>query len=242
MRQLLREWGPTLALATVFVLGVRTFAYAGYHVPSESMLPTLRVGDQFYAAKFAYGYSRFSGPVVLPFAEGKRFPEALPDRGDVVVVRLQGREEDLVKRVIGLPGDRVQVIAGVVHVNGEPARRRELARFGYREQEGGVAFVTEYAETLPGGQAEHRILERTDRGPADDTPEYAVPEGHVFLMGDNRDNSLDSRFLEQIGYIPVERVLGRADLIGFAWTGCTATDGLECPAGGWADRLFARIR
>ena len=207
MRSLLREWGPTLALATVFVLGVRTFAYAGYHVPSESMLPTLRVGDQFYAAKFAYGYSRFSGPVVLPFAEGRRFPEALPARGDVVVVRLPGREEDLVKRVIGLPGDRVQVTAGVVHVNGEPARRRELARFGYREQEGGVAFVTEYAETLPGSSAEHRILERTDRGPADDTPEYLVPQGHVFVMGDNRGSSRDSRFF---GPIDEDLIVGRA--------------------------------
>ncbi|HYE52590.1 MAG TPA: signal peptidase I [Azospirillaceae bacterium] len=240
MRAIIREWGPTVALSLAFVLAMRTFAYAGYHVPSESMLPTLKVGDQFYAAKFAYGYSRFSGPVVLPFGAG-RMPDLLPARGDVVVLRLPGREEDLVKRVIGLPGDRVRVTGGRLVLNGTVVERAEVARYAYREHGGGTAEVVEYVERLPGG-AEHRILERTDNGPADETPEYLVPEGHVFVMGDNRDNSTDSRFLRQIGYIPVERLLGRADLIGFAWQDCVAADGMVCPGGGWGDRLLARVR
>lgn len=234
-----REWGGTILAAGMLYLGFNTLAYAAYHVPSESMLPTIRVGDQFYAAKFAYGYSRFSPVVALPFGQG-RVMEEMPERGDVVVFRHPNREEDLVKRLVGLPGDRIQVIAGRLYINGTVVERTETGRYSYREHGGGVVQVTEYRETLPGGR-EHLILERSDSAHADNTPVFEVPPGHVFMMGDNRDNSGDSRFLDDVGFVPMERLLGRADLIAFSWEGCRQEPDIACPGGHWSDRLFVGL-
>lgn len=244
-KRIVKEWLGLIGSTAAVFLAFSTFAYAGFHVPSESMLPTLKAGDQFYAAKWAYGYSRFSTPFrPLPVDAFRthtgRFPDTLPERGDVAVFRLPGREEDYVKRVIGLPGDRIQVTGGVLHINGEPVGREALRRYSYAQQGGGTVSVTEYRETLPGGRA-HLILEQTDHGPADDTPEYLVPAGHVFMLGDNRDNSLDSRFLQEVGYIPTERLLGRIGTVAFAWATCTESPGLACPGGGWADRLLRPV-
>ncbi|MQP65278.1 signal peptidase I [Niveispirillum sp. SYP-B3756] len=241
LRALIREWAGLIGFVAIFYFTTNTFLFAGFHVPSESMLPTLKVGDQFYAAKYAYGYSRFSTSFVpLPFGEG-RFPDLMPERGDVVVARIPRIEEDYVKRVIGLPGDRIQVIGGRLHINGEMVPREKLRDYSYRDNSGFVVSVTEYKETLPGGR-EHLILEQSDNGRDDNTQVYVVPAGHVFLMGDNRDNSQDSRYLNQVGYVPIERVLGRVSMVAFARRGCNEEPGLVCPGGGWFDRLFHWIQ
>lgn len=245
MKAFIKEWLGVAAGAAAIWFTMNTFAFAGFHVPSESMLPTLKVGDQFYANKFAYGYSRYSTPF-WPLPVGKfdtptgRLPDAMPERGDIVVFRLPGAEVDYVKRVIGLPGDRIQVQDGRLFINGAPVERTETARYAYRQYTGEVVQATEYRETLPGGR-QHLILEQSDSGFADNTPEYTVPAGHLFMMGDNRDNSQDSRFLREVGYIPVERVLGRVGSVAFAWYGCREEPGLTCVGGGWADRLARSV-
>lgn len=240
MRALIREWAGLIGFVAIFYLVTNTLIFAGFHVPSESMLPTLKVGDQFYAAKYAYGYSRFSTSFVpLPFGEG-RFPDLMPERGDIVVFRVPRTEEDYVKRVIGLPGDRIQVRGGRLFINGEMVPREKRRDYAYREHGGAVVTVTEYEETLPNGRR-HLIIEQRDNSGADETQEYVVPADHLFMMGDNRDNSQDSRFLSQVGYIPVERVLGRVSMVAFARQGCKEEQGLVCPGGDWFDRLFRRV-
>lgn len=240
MRALIKEWAGLIGFVAGFYFVINTLFYAGFHVPSESMLPTLKVGDQFYAAKWAYGYSRYSTSFVpLPFGEG-RFPDVMPERGDIVVFRLPRTEEDYVKRVVGMPGDRIQWRSGRLYINGEMVPREKQRDYSYRDNGGSVVTVTEYMETLPGGR-QHLILEQRDDAFSDDTPEYRVPEGHLFMIGDNRDNSQDSRYLGQVGYIPVERVLGRVGTVAFARTNCTEEAGLVCPGGGWFDRLFRSV-
>jgi len=238
LRAVVKEWAGLIGFVAGFYLVINTLLFAGFHVPSESMLPTLKVGDQFYAAKYAYGYSRFSTSFVpLPVGGSARFPDIMPERGDIVVFRLPSTEEDYVKRLIGLPGDTVQVREGLLYINGQVVPREKTRDYAYRDNGGMVVQVTEYTETLPNGR-QHLIIEQRDDGFADNTPEYKVPEGHLFMMGDNRDNSQDSRYLRQVGYIPVERVLGRVSMVAFARKSCTAEDGLICPGGGWSDRLF----
>ena len=235
-----REWARAVATVAGAVLVVNTFLYQGFYVPSESMLPTLTVGDQFYAAKYAYGYSRFSTPFVpLPFGSG-RVAGSLPQRGDIVVFRKQGDETDLVKRVVGLPGDRLQWVGGRLFINGQMLAREKVRDIRYRTHSGTVAQATGYTETLPGGRR-HLILEQTDSGMADNTPEYQVPYGHLFMAGDNRDNSGDSRFQNDVGYVPLERVMGRVSMVAFTRNGCSPEEGLTCPGGGWWDRFFRSV-
>ncbi len=236
----LKEWGRLVGFVGGFYVLVTTLLFAGFYVPSESMLPTLTVGDQFYAAKYAYGYSRFSTPFVpLPFGSG-RIPDIRPERGDVIVFRKGKDETDLVKRVIGLPGDRLQWREGRLYINGEMVERERVRDYVYRTHNGVSVQATEYRETLPGGR-QHLILEQTDSGFADNTAEYVVPEDHIFVSGDNRDNSGDSRFLNDVGYVPLERVLGRVSVVAFTRAPCAAEDGLVCPGGGFLDRLLRRV-
>ena len=210
------ETVKTLVYAVAIALVVRTFAFEPFNIPSGSMKPTLLVGDYLFVSKFAYGYSRYSLPLGLNLFEGRIF-ERLPERGDVVVFKLpsDGRT-DYIKRVIGLPGDKVQVRDGVVHINGQRLPQEPMGQFD-EDFDGRAVPVPMLKETLPGGR-QHLILDMTPNGSLDNTGVFEVPPGRIFAMGDNRDNSLDSR-VANVGYIPIENLIGRAELIFFSVNG-----------------------
>lgn len=202
----------TIVYALLIAVVVRTFAYEPFNIPSGSMIPTLLVGDYVFVSKLSYGYSRYSLPFApIPF-EGRIFADS-PERGDVAVFRNPSQPDiDYIKRIVGLPGDTIQVRNGILHINGEAVTRRRIDDY---ELPSGRK-VRQYVETLPNG-VEHRILEsRGDTGPYDDTRSYTVPEGHFFAMGDNRDSSQDSRFLGHVGYIPRDLLIGRAEVLFFS--------------------------
>lgn len=204
----------TLVYAVAIALAVRTFLYEPFNIPSGSMKPTLLVGDYLFVSKFAYGYSRHAFPFSLPLFEGRIFGQ-LPERGDVAVFKLpsDGRT-DYIKRIVGLPGDRIQVKGGILYVNGEPAERVRTEDFL-----DGISKVKRYHETMPDGGPTYDVLDISERGSLDNTRVYEVPADHVFAMGDNRDNSLDSRVLSDVGFIPVDNLIGRAEIIFFSTNG-----------------------
>ncbi|HYC05505.1 MAG TPA: signal peptidase I [Azospirillaceae bacterium] len=206
----------TVVYAVLIALGIRTFAFEPFNIPSGSMIPTLLVGDFVFVSKFTYGYSRHTVALGLPVFDG-RIAGSLPERGDVAVFKLPtDNRTDYIKRIIGLPGDRIQVIGGVLHLNGEAVKRERVEDFILTDGFGGARAVPQYLETLPGGRS-YRIIEMSgDQGGLDDTPVYVVPEGHVFGMGDNRDNSQDSRVLTLVGFVPVENLVGKAQFLFFS--------------------------
>jgi signal peptidase I len=210
-------WGEslkTIIYAALIAVGIRTVAFEPFNIPSGSMIPTLLVGDYLFVSKFSYGYSRHSMPFSPNLFEGRIFGR-MPERGDVAVFKLpRDNVTDYIKRIVGLPGDRIQVRGGILHVNGQAVRRESLGPFTV-EGDGPRITVRRYRETLPGGRA-HEILEMQDDGGFDNTPEFLVPAGHVFVMGDNRDNSLDSRAMGAVGFVPLENLLGRAEIIFFS--------------------------
>ncbi len=212
-------WGETLRTvlyALAIALVIRTFAYEPFSIPSGSMVPTLLVGDHLFVSKLSYGYSRYSFPFSPPLFGG-RILSTLPERGDVAVFRKPtDPSQDYIKRIVGLPGDTIQVVKGVLHIDGRPVVRTRVEDYVERDAHGNVLRIPQYDETLPNGVT-HRILETNgDFGPFDDTPVYTVPDGHVFGMGDNRDNSSDSRVLREVGYIPLENLIGRAEVMFFS--------------------------
>lgn len=220
---LARRWlnGIAEIAAIVLVITVAKAAIAEpYYVPSGSMEPTLLIGDELLATKFPYGYSSASLPLSLAWPRTERILGALPQRGDVVVFRYPGnRSQVWVKRVIGLPGDRVQMRDGRLFINGEAA---PLKRDGTVLAEGGdgpPVSATRYIETLPGGRT-HQILKMSGYNSLDNTPEVTVPAKHLFVMGDNRDNSADSRIspaMGGVGLLPTEDLIGRVESIVASW-------------------------
>jgi signal peptidase I len=235
----IRDLANTIVGALVIVVVLRSFAFATYHIPSESMVPTLEVGDRVAALKFPLGFSRFSlmGGEYLPRFPGEngRIPGAMPSRGDVVVFRHPRTSEDFIKRVAGLPGDRVAIRDGRLWLNGAEVPLGEATRFSYRDAEGRVVAVTSHRETFPGAQP-HTILLRERRSAAGDMAEQIVPDGRLFMLGDNRDNSSDSRFAS-MGFVPVENLIGRAGAILYSFASCSPEEGLRCAP----RRLFERV-
>ena len=232
-QNLLVENIKTLVYAGLIAVGVRTVAFEPFNIPSGSMIPTLLVGDYLFVSKYSYGYSRFSLPFSPPLFSGRIF-ESLPNRGDVAVFKYpRDNSTDYIKRIVGLPGDRVQMRQGQLHINGQPVPRAPQGM--YEAKDGGIRMaLNRYTETLPNRDgkpgSKHDILKATDgieaaRRPGFDpnrefdpnnTPEYTVPAGHVFAMGDNRDNSADSRFMNSVGFVPIENLVGRAEFLFFS--------------------------
>ena len=192
----------------------RTLLFQPFSTPSNSMAPTLQLGDYFLVSKYAYGYTHYSLPLSPPLFSGRIFGSE-PVRGDVVVFRLPKDDlTDFVKRVVGLPGDRIQMKDGMLTINGTPVKRERLVDFVGGDVCGSdpAAGVKRWRETLPNGVS-HETLDCVDNGFYDNTSVYTVPAGHFFLLGDNRDNSTDSRVLSAVGYVPLENIIGRAGLI-----------------------------
>ena len=225
-----------LVKLALVVLVFRTFVFSSFSIPSESMLPRLMIGDYLFAAKWPYGFSRASVPFDLPLIPGDAL-RSLPKQGDVVIFKHPVDRTDYVKRVIGLPGDTVQMVNGVVHLNGVPVKKVKVAdfvqpiqpdrgcfsvQFTVRLDDGSFACrYPRYRETLPNGVVHYTL----DMGltAQDTTQPVIVPEGRLFLMGDNRDNSLDSRFPAEagrgVGLVPVENLVGRAGMMFFSTDG-----------------------
>lgn len=227
----------TIIYAIVIALFIRTFAFEPFNIPSGSMIPSLLVGDYLFVSKYSYGYSRHSLPLSLPLIPG-RVLSSEPKRGDVAVFKLpKDNKTDYIKRIIGLPGDKIQVREGRLYLNGALVERKPLPGFASRGLFGTNVSIPQFEETLPNG-VKHLILEKTDRGQLDNTAVYTVPPGHVFGMGDNRDDSLDSRVLNEVGYIPIENLVGRAEFIFFSYD----PEGASWPVTVRWSRLFQAIR
>ena len=225
-----------LKLVLIVVI-FRSFIFSPFNIPSESMLPRLENGDYLLAAKWPYGYSKYSLPFSLPLIPGRIFASQ-PERGDIAIFKAPpGNDVDYIKRVIGLPGDQIQMVNGQLHINGKPVPKKHIKNFEVAVSPNTGCFEPEfekrladgtlvcsypqYRETLPNGRS-YNVL---DLGltPQDNTPPIIVPEGHLFLMGDNRDNSLDSRFPpvpgQGIGIVPQANLVGRATLMMFSTDG-----------------------
>jgi signal peptidase I len=201
--------------ALLIALLFRTFLFQPFNIPSGSMKETLLVGDYLFVSKFSYGYSHYSLPFSPRLFSGRIWSGA-PERGDIVVFRLPKDDSvDYIKRVIGLPGDHIQMIGGVLHINGKPVERERIEDFVETDAQGTTTRTKRWRETLPNGVS-YTTLDLVDNGFYDNTPVYQVPAGHYFMMGDNRDNSTDSRVLSQVGYVPFENIVGRAQIIFFS--------------------------
>jgi signal peptidase I len=194
------------------LVGCRIFLLQPFSTPSASMAPTLLIGDTFFVSKYAYGYSHFSLPFSPPLFSDRIFA-AEPHRGDVAVFRLpRDTATDYVKRIVGLPGDRIQMKDGVLFINGVAVERERVDDFV--DDETGE-HIRCWRETLPGGVS-YRAIDMQDNGTLDNTDIFTVPAGHYFMLGDNLDNSVDSRLLNLVGYVPFENLIGRAEVIVFS--------------------------
>ena len=202
----------TLLVAGIIAISFRSVVAEPFNIPSGSMIPTLLVGDYLFVSKYSYGYSRYSFPFGIAPINGRVF-EDTPQRGDVAVFRLPSNPSvDYIKRVIGLPGDVVQVKQGILHLNNTPVNRRLIGTVQPSSLQSTADTV--YRETLPDGR-EHMIQEVNDIQLFDNTQAFTIPEGHYFMMGDNRDNSRDSRS-SSVGVVPIENFIGKAQFIFFS--------------------------
>lgn len=211
-------WWDTVKViiqALILAMIVRVFFYQPFNIPSGSMKGTLLVGDYLFVSKLSYGYSRYSFPWgAAPLSE--RVWSAKPERGDVAVFKLpRDNSTDYIKRVIGLPGDTVQMRQGVLYINGKPIPKRRIADFETVSDTGLRRKVAQFEETLPNGVT-YRVLDEEVNGPFDNTAVFRVPAGHYFMMGDNRDNSTDSRAQWGVGFVPFRNFVGRAEIIFFS--------------------------
>jgi signal peptidase I len=220
------ETVKTIVYALLIAFVIRTFLFQPFNIPSGSMENTLLVGDYLFVEKFAYGYSRYSFPFGIPPFPGRVFGSG-PSRGDVVVFKMPNQDspdymKDFIKRVIGLPGDRVQMINGQLQLNGQAIPKVRAADYVTADPPCPMAtdagadgnyHVPRYRETLPGAKS-YYVLDCMPEGPSDNTPVYVVPPGHYFMMGDNRDNSADSR--ADVGYVPAQDLEGRAVVLFFS--------------------------
>ncbi len=235
------ETVQVIVQALLIALLIRTFLFQPFNIPSGSMKDTLMIGDYLFVSKYTYGYSRFSLPLSPDLFTG-RIWGAPPQQGDVAVFKLpRDNETDYIKRVIGLPGDKIQMIDGWLHINGQPVKRERLSDIEQDDGTGQKMQVKRWRETLPNGVS-YTTLDMVDNGFYDNTPVYDVPLDHYFMMGDNRDNSADSRVLSQVGYVPYENFIGKAQMIFFSLDeGSSAWQVWNWPWTVRWDRLFTMV-
>ncbi|MEM7695108.1 MAG: signal peptidase I [Pseudomonadota bacterium] len=201
--------------ALLIALVIRTFLFQPFNIPSASMVETLLVGDYLFVSKYSYGYSQYSFPFGIVPIPGRVFGSE-PERGDIAVFKLpRDNATDYIKRVVGLPGDRIQMIDGHLHINDRPVDREQIDDFVDVGLNGREVRARRFRETLPNGVS-YEVLDTADNALFDNTGVYVVPEGHYFMMGDNRDNSTDSRAQNFVGYVPYENFVGRAEILFFS--------------------------
>ena len=232
-----------LVAIVAFYLVFTTFAWGAFHIPSGSMEPTLEVGDRIFVSKFSYGYSRYSFPFDPKFISENHLLESAPERGDVAVFTLPYKDDiDFIKRVIGMPGDKIQMHEGRLYINGAIVPRKFIRDVNYISYRGGEIRGKEYEETLPGG-VKHRIYERSDNYPSDETRVFTVPADSYFMMGDNRDASADSRVggPNPMGYVHKKYLAGRADITTFSLYDCDQGKEISCFIGIPYGRFFNGI-
>ncbi len=217
-----RETAKIVIQALALAILVRVFFYQPFNIPSGSMKETLLVGDYLFVSKLSYGYSRHSFPFGGTILANKMFDGRIfasqPKRGDVVVFKWpKDNSTDYIKRLVGMPGDEIQMLKGVLYVNGKAVPKRRIGSFNTYEDGRRQNGIPIYEETLPEG-VKYRVLDAEENGPADDSATFKVPAGHYFMMGDNRDNSSDSRFglPRGVGFVPFENLVGRAEIIFFS--------------------------
>ena len=210
-----REAFKIIISAGFIALFIRTFFFQPFTIPSGSMIPTLLVGDFIFVSQYKYGYSKYSLPFSLPLIKERIF-EKKPKRGDVVVFKTPSdNKTDYVKTLIGLPGDKIQVKNGILYINNEIVKRDSVLNTSIKVHNNYLNNF-DYVEILPNGK-KHIIRElKGDNGPSDNTIVYTVPENNFFLMGDNRDNSIDSRVLNYVGFVPFENLIGKVEIIFFS--------------------------
>jgi signal peptidase I len=245
----LQGWAKSIAdvvVILIMVTAAKTAIAEPFYVPSGSMEPTLLIGDELLATKFPYGYGTASLPAIFGLPASGRIFEALPKRGDVVVFRWPGDNAQVwVKRVIGLPGDRIALHDGRVSINGTPVGLQPDGIGGAETEDGAQLPAKRYIETLPGNR-DHVIFKLSGFDPLDNVPETIVPAGHLFVMGDNRDNSADSRVPVRaggVGMLPVDNLVGRVDGIVGSWDlGMKSQPIWTWPSGLRLSRFFSGVK
>jgi len=206
----------TIVLAILIAFVLRTFLFQPFHIPSPSMEPTLYKGDYVITTKYSLGYGKHAAtPFELPISERRVF-EKTPIRGDIIVFKVDGKADHVIKRLIGLPGDRIQMIDGKLYLNEARQHTIKIADDTQTSSAQNLIRTSKFKETLAGSRNAHMILDILQGSEADNTEIFVVPEGHYFFMGDNRDNSADSRRpvdLDGIGFVPAINLVGRAEFV-----------------------------
>ena len=230
----------SIFLAVLIALIIRSFFAEPFNIPSGSMKPNLLVGDFIFVSKWSYGFSKHSLPFSIPLIPGKIFSK-LPERGEVVVFKTpEDNRTDYIKRVIGLPGDRIQIIDGKIIINDNLILRKKLKDFIDTDKNSSIKRIRKYKEYFFDKEIE--VLDIMDHGIVDNTNIYIVPKGHFFVMGDNRDNSQDSRFTNIVGYIPIENLIGKAQFIFFSLENSRFLELWKWPKAIRTKRLFMQIQ
>ena len=230
----------SIFIAIFIALLIRSFIFEPFNIPSGSMKPNLLVGDFIFVSKYSYGFSKNSLPFSIPLIPGKIFSNT-PERGDVVVFKTpENNRTDYIKRVIGLPGDKIEIKNGIIFINGSEILRKKLNDFIDTDNKTSNKRVRMYNEYF--FNKEINILDITDNGIADNTQLFDVPLNRFFVMGDNRDNSQDSRFISTVGFIPYENLVGKAQFIFFSLENARFLQIWKWPNSIRYERIFQKIQ